>query len=277
MRRFWLGRIGLRYALGTQGHRGKFTFLRLLDRIAGPFPVWHPQLQIPLTIYLQSQMDTSYFRPAQHFENTDSPIAGRAEARIAQLHAGDFFLDVGAHIGFLSLQASRRVGEEGRVLALEPSQREYQRLVRHIRHPQFRNVSAIHAAAGAADTIQKFSVSPHHSGLNHLALAGDPRIHLEEVPVVRIDTLLARHGSGKAPQLVKIDVEGAEMEVLAGMRELLATRPPPCLVVEISPELLDKSGSSQGELYAFMRGFGYEPTYGANPRQQDEVFLHSSR
>jgi len=277
MMRRWVGRLGLRYALDTQGHRGKFTLLRLLDRIAGPFSVWHPQLQVPLTIYLQSQMDTSYFRPARHFENTDSPISERAEARVAQLQPGDFFLDVGAHIGFLSLQASRRVGEGGRVLALEPSRREYQRLIHHIGHPQFRNVSAIHAAAGAADTIQKLSVSPHHSGLNHLALPGDPEVHLEEVPVVRIDTLLARHGCGKAPQLIKIDVEGAEMEVLAGMRELLATRPPPCLVVEISPDLLRKSGSSQEKLYAFMKGFGYRPSYGAEPRQQDEVFTLPSR
>lgn len=273
MVRRWIGRLGLEYAVRTKGHRGKFTLLRFLDLIAGPFPLRHSQLEVDLMIYLQSQMDTSYFRPAQHLENRNSAIAQRAKARVAQLQPGDFFLDVGAHIGFLSLLAARRVGRQGRVLAVEPSRREYQRLLHHIREAGLSNISAIHAAAGASDTVQKFSVSPHHSGLNRLALPGDPAVRLEDVPVFRVDSLLARHGEGTTPQLVKIDVEGAEMEVLAGMRELLATRPPPCMVVEISPDLLRKTGSSQEELYAFMQGFGYVPTYGADPQQQDEVFL----
>lgn len=275
--RGWIGRLGLEYAVRTKGHRGKFTLLRFLDRIAGPFPLRHSQLAIDLMIYLQSQMDTSYFRPAQHLENRNSAIAQRAEAMIAQLQPGDFFLDVGAHIGVLSLLAARRVGRQGRVLAVEPSRREHQRLLHHIRVAGLSNISAIHAAAGAIDTVQKLSVSPHHSGLNRLALPGDPAVHLEDVPVFRVDTLLARHGDGKTPALVKIDVEGAEMEVLSGMRGLLETRPPPRMVVEISPDLLKKSGSSQEELYAHMKGLGYMPTYGAEPRQQDEVFTLPSR
>ena len=85
--------------------------------------------------------------------------------------------------------------------------------------------------------------------------------HLPETPICKVevkirtvDTLVKEL---RAPQVIKIDVEGFELEVLKGATELLFTARP-TLIMEIHPYQLSLSGGSEEALFHFLKGHGYE-------------------
>jgi FkbM family methyltransferase len=127
--------------------------------------------------------------------------------------------DVGASVGFFTLVLARLVGPSGQVVAFEPDRAAVARLERH-------------AVANAFDTIQIRPVAVwSRPGPLSFGIAADDhgRIHgrvgeVEEcVEAVTLDGALAELAP---PRLVKIDVEGAEEEVLLGAAELLARHGP---------------------------------------------------
>lgn len=167
----------------------------------------------------------------------------RRQRRLRRLYAafagpGDLVFDVGAHAG----NRTRALAALGcRVVALEP-QPDFARLLRLLfgRHPR---VSVLEAAAGDRTGTAVLSVSDRTPTMTTLAAAW--RADRERDPVfagvrwdrevavtlVTLDALAARYGP---PAFVKIDVEGAEPAVLAGL-----TRPVPALSFEYLPHALD--------------------------------------
>jgi len=116
------------------------------------------------------------------------------------IHEGDVVWDVGAHYGFVTLLAARRVGPGGHVHAFEPSAASRVFLDRHVRWNRLTNVTVQLQAVGGTDGSTSFgggSTSKQH----RLGGAG------EEVQVRTVGTLLE---SCRAPSFLKIDVEGAE-------------------------------------------------------------------
>lgn len=156
---------------------------------------------------------------------------GFEEAEIAfvqkLLRPGMTVLDVGAHHGLYTLLASKRVGNRGRVLAFEPSQRERKRLRRHLRMNFCRNVE-VHPCAlgekrGEADL---FLVQGKEDWCNSLrAPQIDAPVVAVRVQVQRLDDLLGEFGM-RHVDFVKLDAEGAELSFLRGAcRTIRAARP----------------------------------------------------
>jgi FkbM family methyltransferase len=139
------------------------------------------------------------------------------------LRPGDVCIDVGAHVGFLTLAAAQRVGVNGRVIAIEPQPYNCERILINSQANGLENVVVVMAAAGEEDGYVRL----HNQKRNdkaRLTLAGSgvsDVATLFEVPVLRVDCVRARHGLARV-RLLKIDVEGFEREVLAGAGETLA-------------------------------------------------------
>lgn len=154
------------------------------------------------------------------------------EALARYLSPGAIVLDVGANIGFLTLVASRLVGPTGHVYACEPLPSNVQLLRANLESNDVRNVTVVDVALGARSERRRLAVELAGDGPLRAALAlpgetlGGPM-----VDVVTADALLAS-GRCATPDLVKIDVEGAEVEVLEGMQRLLTFRRP-VIVCEI--------------------------------------------
>jgi FkbM family methyltransferase len=132
---------------------------------------------------------------------------------------GMVVFDIGAHAGFYSLFFSRLVGRAGCVWSFEPDVQNTGYLLRHVDLNQLRNVTVVAAAVGAAPDLGQFRRGSD-SYLGHLAADGDYR-----VPAMSLDGLLS-DPSVPRPDLIKIDVEGGEVAVLAGAFALLRRHRP---------------------------------------------------
>ncbi len=173
-------------------------------------------------------------------------VASRGEERVEQalldlLGAGDVFYDLGANIGWYSLLAARAVGPTGGVLAFEPELENALHAQRNAEVNGFAHMTVIPAAVTDADSWLEFDVRGSLQGRLHRSegeaqakLRAQPDAHFKGtrlVPAVALDSWLAATGQ-PAPTAVKIDVEGAELRVLLGMRETLAAAKP-ALIIEL--------------------------------------------
>lgn len=159
---------------------------------------------------------------------------------------GGTFLDVGAHIGSV-IDGVRRHGKPGKIIAIEaiPAKAEALR-------GKFPDVSVHACAVGDVDGDLPFFIDRKQSGYSSLFRNEASGAKMEEVvvPIRRLDDLLA----SEAIDLIKIDVEGAELGVLRGAHALIA-RSRPTIMFESGPE--EKGGYTKAEMWEWLDGAGY--------------------
>ena len=176
------------------------------------------------------------------------------------LRPGMTFIDIGANEGLFSLFAARRVGPAGRVVAVEPSSRERRRLERNVERNRLGNVTVVpHALGGEAGSARLRIAAKLHGGHNtfgEFVHEGASTVGSEEVPVETLDALGQRLALGRV-DAVKIDVEGAELKVLNGGRDLLRTARP-VLLIEANEEALRRQNAGTAAMVALLRELGYE-------------------
>lgn len=149
---------------------------------------------------------------------------------LAELQPGDVFYDVGAHIGYYGLAAARRVGPQGRVYAFEPLPLNLKLLRGHVAANGADNVEVIAAGVAEAPGTARFDLGKG-TGRGRLGDGGGL-----EVQLVSLDDLLAR-GVLRPPTMIKMDVEGAELQALRGARQLLTTHHPQIMLSVHSAQL----------------------------------------
>jgi FkbM family methyltransferase len=186
----------------------------------------------------------------------------RAESREQEwfrqrLRQGMTVIDMGANVGFYTMLFAEIVGERGKVHAFEPDPFCHRILSDRIRKLTVQNVRLEAAALGSIDGDVTFHCSRRDRAENRVhpfdrAVAVD----IVRVPQIRFDDYCRRHGIEEI-DAVKMDVEGAEVSVLEGMRERLATRPPSWMWIEFSPDQLRVAGASSEAFWEALIGSGY--------------------
>lgn len=170
------------------------------------------------------------------------------------LRPGMTIVDAGAHIGQYSMLASARVGPEGRVHAFEPHPGLYEVLGRNLRRADCSNVVARRLALGRSHGTRDLFLHPSD---NAGATSLRPRDGAPPDPRVRVTaTTLDRYvGANRLRRvdLVKIDVEGAEIEVLEGAVRTLDANPDIVLVVEFLRPNARRFGHTVEDLEARLR------------------------
>jgi len=171
------------------------------------------------------------------------------------------FVDVGANDGYYTLFAARRTGPSGRVFAVEPSSRERVNLEHNIALNGLANVTVLPVALGAAcgrvDLRLAEGIHSGHNTLGNFANDGVLDERIETVDMLTLDRVANDRVLDRL-DIIKIDVEGAEANVIAGGRQLLK-RLRPLILLEISDRALRAQGSDAQKLIALLRGeLGYE-------------------
>jgi FkbM family methyltransferase len=152
------------------------------------------------------------------------------ETLAAQLRPGDIFFDIGANVGFFTVVAARLVGNHGRVVAFEPVPRNLVVLQKNVKRNGFDNVSVIAKAVSNQNGQGELILTEYSGGATlskYIELPDKTGTVL--VDIVTIDQLV-QNGEVPVPSLIKIDVEGAELEVLSGMVTTLRSYHPSILL-----------------------------------------------
>jgi FkbM family methyltransferase len=171
-------------------------------------------------------------------------VTGRWEPHVADafqrlLAPGDVVIDIGANIGYHTLLAAKLVGPAGHVYAIEPSAGAFAALTANVALNDFRNVTALQVAAGAAEGEATLDDRPWgqslHSFVRRESESREPRVAGTLIHVAPVAVLVRPEHAGRL-RLVKIDVEGYDLEVLRGLLPLFEAGTTPALIVELHKE-----------------------------------------
>lgn len=170
------------------------------------------------------------------------------------LRRGDTFYEVGAHIGFLSLGAARLVGTEGDVVAFEADPDNAARIEEHLRRNSLAQARVVSQAVWSGAGRLRFERASPFSSRNTGAVQEDPASDCNsdaiEVEAVALDDYVRGR---RPPSLIKIDVEGGELQVLKGAEGLISERRPIVLCEVHSAGL-----ALQVEKWLLERGYALE-------------------
>jgi FkbM family methyltransferase len=175
---------------------------------------------------------------------------------IALVKEGMNIVDIGANVGYYTLLAARRVGPHGKVYAFEPEPRNFGLLMENIRLNSHENVIAIQRAVSNEAGTAPLFLSPRCSGAHSLVSTRDYSNETIAVETVTLDKFFEMEGC-PAIQLIKMDIEGWEIEALDGMRRLIRCNRPLTLIVEFYPWGLLGRGMRPLDLTSKLMEFGF--------------------
>lgn len=194
------------------------------------------------TVYVSPDCGLKFWKP--NLSASVDEVWGKTGDYLKQ---GDVVWDIGANLGLFAFPASHAVGKKGQVVAFEPDPFNAYLFSKSV--AQKKTVSSpidlLTIAVGEKNSIQSFWISHYSRALNHLESAppksefadpsGLPRSK-QTVLTISIDWLTKHFPS---PNLIKIDVEGAEVSLLKGAVELLRSNTPPIFICEVRDENAD--------------------------------------
>jgi FkbM family methyltransferase len=189
----------------------------------------------------------SYFVYKRWVEDPFYPVL----AAHPELFQGGHVLDVGGNIGYNALLFAGELSPGFQVFSFEPEAQNVARFERRRRrHPLGDKVTLVESAVGAASGELSLRVNPEHPADHRIDAAGDVRVR-----VVSLDDFRAGLPAPAPISFVKIDVQGYEPAVLAGMTDLLADPALRAVAVEYAPSALRDSGFDDDACFAPLAGW----------------------
>jgi len=156
-------------------------------------------------------------------------------------------VDLGANIGFFTLLASKLVGKTGRVYAFEPEPTNYTLLLKNIELNRCANVIAVQKAVSNEQGVFRLNVNSDDTGAHTLrsSVRKDEFKESIEVECVTLDNYFCNRED--RIDIIKIDVEGAEVRVFRGMQRVLKANENIKLFVEFYPDAIREMGDCPEE------------------------------
>lgn len=160
----------------------------------------------------------------------------------------DCFVDVGANIGLMSIEASKAVGSQGKVYSFEPHPKTVKILRFNIDLNSIKNIDVIEkgigSKSGEAKIYDRWDVNRGGASL----LSSNSEQDSYDIQIVSLDEVL----ENVKVDMIKIDVEGFELEALKGAKKILSSKTPPILIVECTLET-EHQGYTREELYKWLK------------------------
>jgi FkbM family methyltransferase len=186
-------------------------------------------------MYVNGRADMRVFKPGWHGCAHDLQLVGRSIVK-----EGMCVWDIGANLGIMSVFAASKVGNRGAVYALEADPYYADQIFRTSEKlsEEYQPINVLCAAISNRTGVVEFGVSRQGHARNKLIDYADDAFEMESrksVPAIQGDELLQ---AWRAPDFIKMDVEGAELDVLGGCNTLLASIRP-IFYIEVAPENQD--------------------------------------
>ncbi|MCS3749293.1 FkbM family methyltransferase [Salinibacter ruber] len=167
---------------------------------------------------------------------------------------GDVFYDIGADAGLYTCLVSKAVSDQGTVVAFEPHPTRKLQLIDNL---HINNVSAEVRTEALSDEEKKGVINYSlKTKSGEVVNVNDDKGHGNIVNIVRGDTIVEKEKL-PTPDVIKIDVEGAELRVLKGFRKILSDVDNCMVYIELHDEI-SNFGGSKSEVLEFLRDINYE-------------------
>lgn len=175
------------------------------------------------------------------------------------LQRNNVAIDVGAQIGYLTLVMSTSASSTTQVYSFEPEERNIRRFRRNIQLNKLTNVTLLEQAAGQQrGSIRLYLSSDANAGTHSTVfIEGNVSDAFVDIPCTTIDFEVTERGLNRL-DLLKIDVEGGEIDVIKGATDTL-TRFHPVVITELSDSLQQARGTTCRDFKVTMAEFGYSP------------------
>jgi FkbM family methyltransferase len=186
------------------------------------------------------------------------------------VQTGMVCLDIGANVGFYSLLLANKVGASGKVIAFEPTAKIFEILQQNITQNNLKNVAAEQLALYNYDGFIQFHEGPPQFDVyNTIGQINHPdamsqSFNANRIPCMRLDSYVASHKLNQI-DLIKIDVEGAELFVLQGMEQMLAENPNLIILFEFTDHTTCGFDYSARDIINWLRAKGYQ-LFGINSK-----------
>jgi FkbM family methyltransferase len=183
-----------------------------------------------------------------------------ARFMIGNLKQGDHFLDIGAHYGYFTLLARELVGGNGKIISFEPSSESFELLSENVR--DIANISARQMAVSHANADLVFYEFPNqYSEYNTTDIAQFEKeswfdrslLREVHVPATTIDEIT---DASFTPAMIKIDVEGGELDVIKGGQHFLTAARPVIAMEYLEPK---RGNANHKQALALLMQLGYHP------------------
>lgn len=166
----------------------------------------------------------------------------------------DVIVDAGAHIGTYTVKTAKIVGSKGCLIAVEPDEENYDLLTKNIRINKFQNIIPVKVAlSDFKGTTNFFKSSKSRSHSLSDTLWADSIVDITKTKVTTLDHLLEKLGVTKV-DILKINVEGSELNLLRGSENFLTKRKILKIIATPHPPFIQESN----KIRIFLERFGYK-------------------
>lgn len=182
-----------------------------------------------------------------------------------KLEKGDVFVDCGANVGYFSFMAASSVGNKGSVVSIDANSFCTERMRETVSACGYENVNVIESAVGESSGVLKFNIAddPMYSSISNLNnMNWTKNLKTIDVLVEPLSVLLESiHPSPSLPgsriKLLKIDVEGAEVSVLRGMKAMLDEKLIDHIFIEIHHKQIEDLNEDPADVDQILKEYGY--------------------
>lgn len=187
-------------------------------------------------------------------------IRGEYEPEVTSLFCslirkGMTIFDIGAGVGYYTLLAAKRVGDDGLVVAFEPNPRLFELLVENVKINGWKNVKVIQSAVSDMCTKVLLNIPRvGSSGSSISPTVSDKRIVVKSIS---LDEFLQQHEDVSEIDLIKMDIEGGEVRAIKGMKEVIK-KFKPIIICEIHPKQINAIGDNIRDINNILFTNNYE-------------------
>jgi len=159
---------------------------------------------------------------------------------------GEVLVDVGANIGYFTLLMAKLSGSSGKIFSFEPENKNFEILEKNVKINNYQNVVLEKKGVSDRNGVNKFFLSSKNTGMHSLQKIRDDSKEVK-IDVIKLDDYFFTLDLVEKISLIKIDVEGAEFQVLNGMKTILKNKNLK-LLIEFIPDHLKKHGTNPSDV-----------------------------
>lgn len=177
------------------------------------------------------------------------------------IHKGDVVLDIGANIGYYSLIFAKLVGKLGKVFSFEPEPYNFSLLNKNIKINHYDNVVTENRVVSDFNGITKLYLSEIRTGMHRIYPSRYTTTKTVDVKTISIDDYFQNNELKDKISFIKIDVEGSELGVLHGMKNILQNNHMIKVLLEFVPFCIREFGAKPKDLLDFLNDMNFKFYY----------------